>query len=432
VLGHGFVVPLVGGAAQPASDKAVTLILLRPTPMLTREWAATLNGVHQNDTRITAVGAGALGSQVLLNLVRAGYGKWTVIDQDVLLPHNLARHQCDGFTMGYPKANVVSVTCNGMFDTERPVTAVVADVLAQKDREAVREPLSAAEVILDMSASVSVARYLTIDLESTARRMSLFLNPSGTSVVLLAEDPARKHRLDYLEMLYYREVIRNEDLLQHLYSQGMPLRYANGCRDVTARLSQEAVAAFAGIGSRAIRQAVASGEASITIWTANADLTTQRINVPPLVPEMMRMLDWKLLIDDDLHRELYRLRETKLPNETGGVLVGSYDCQRKIVYVLDTVPSPPDSKEWPTLYIRGSEGLQAQIEQVSRRSGTWLSYVGEWHSHPDGCGVTPSRDDTKVFEWLTERMFLDGYPPLMAIVGDKGQCEWLFGTLDND
>src|SRR6266699_356718 len=148
VQGQGFFVPLVGGVTQPTSEKEIRLILLRPTPMLTREWAAALNGREQNETRITAVGVGALGSHVLMNLVRAGYGQWTVIDQDILLPHNLARHQCDGYGLCYPKANLISVSGNGLFDTERPINAIAADVLATKGRATLRERLGGAEVIL--------------------------------------------------------------------------------------------------------------------------------------------------------------------------------------------------------------------------------------------------------------------------------------------
>jgi tRNA A37 threonylcarbamoyladenosine dehydratase len=37
-------------------------------------------------------GAGALGSQLMNNLSRAGFGRWTIVDNDKLLPHNLARN----------------------------------------------------------------------------------------------------------------------------------------------------------------------------------------------------------------------------------------------------------------------------------------------------------------------------------------------------
>ena len=58
--------------------------------------------------------------------------------------------------------------------------------------------------------------------------------------------------------------------------------------------------------------------------------------------------------------KVYAARIKKLPNETGGILVGTYDMQRKIVYVVDCLLAPPDSEEWPTGFIRGFQGLNSQ------------------------------------------------------------------------
>ena len=56
-----------------------------------RELAAQMNGYDGDGTTpdMVAIGVGALGSQVLTNLVRSGYGRWTLVDEDVLHPHNL-------------------------------------------------------------------------------------------------------------------------------------------------------------------------------------------------------------------------------------------------------------------------------------------------------------------------------------------------------
>ena len=47
------------------------------------------------------MGAGALGSQVIITLARSGFGNWTIVDEDDLLPHNLARHALNGFYVGH-------------------------------------------------------------------------------------------------------------------------------------------------------------------------------------------------------------------------------------------------------------------------------------------------------------------------------------------
>ena len=43
----------------------------------------------------------------MMNLVRSGFGIWTLIDEDELMPHNLARHALPPWCVGMPKALLV-------------------------------------------------------------------------------------------------------------------------------------------------------------------------------------------------------------------------------------------------------------------------------------------------------------------------------------
>ena len=114
---------------------------------------------------------------------------------------------------------------------------------------------------------------------------------------------------------------------------------------------------------------------------------------------------------------LAQMRESRLPNETGGVLVGSRDRSRKILYVVDALPSPPDSEELKTSYIRGTKGLSEEVERIVRITGSNLDYIGEWHSHPDGHNVEPSANDQKLLTWIRAGMEEAGETGLMCIVG---------------
>jgi integrative and conjugative element protein (TIGR02256 family) len=91
-----------------------------------------------------------------------------------------------------------------------------------------------------------------------------------------------------------------------------------------------------------------------------------------------------------------------------------------MIYIVDTVPSPPDSEEWPTLYIRGRKGLRPQVENITNSTDGMVEYIGEWHSHPDDVLPMPSSDDHQVFSWITEIMDREGLPAVMMIVGGKG------------
>ena len=318
-----------------------------------------------------------------------------------------------------PQAQIKTVDGDPIAD------CIVADVLNPSESPETPEKLenafTNADIILDASASVPVARHLVHDVDSSGRRISIFLNPDGTDVVILAEDAKRKISLDFLEMQYYRYLINDVCLADHLKRKHGRIRFATSCRDVSATIPQDFVALQAAICSRAIHQLSSNEQAFMSIWRTDEDqISVQRYSFPVKNSIKCKIGEWTLCTDEGFIDKVHEARANKLPNETGGVLVGSYDMQRKIVYVVDFLPSPPDSKEWPTLYIRGCRGLPSKIEKIQQVTVNQLRYVGEWHSHPAACSVKPSHDDKQVFDWLSDLMKIDGLPPLMLIVGDPG------------
>ena len=66
----------------------------------------------------------------------------------------------------------------------------------------------------------------------------------------------------------------------------------------------------------------------------------------------------------------------------------------------------------------GSKGLARRVSDIRESTHGMLHYIGEWHSHPDGSSVSPSRDDLQVLGWLAELMDQDGVPGVLAIVGE--------------
>ena len=415
----------VGYILPPDTSKTgddVDIAVLNLVHHLDRSMAAKLNGEDELvDMRVVAIGMGALGSQVAINTARTGFGTWTLIDHDKLLPHNLARHALDGSFVGWNKADAVAHLANTIIFGSDLFSSFPVNVLSPGGRtQELSNALAKADLILDMSASVGVARMIAQDCNSTARRISLFLSPSGKDLVLLAEDKQRNITVDALEMQYYRAVLNNRCLSGHLDKPPGRYRYAQSCRDITSILPQYMVGLHASNGGRAVCDAVRCADAQITIWRSNEDGVVNRVKVSPAPVVRKITNDWTVVTDNVVIETLSRVRQSKLPNETGGVLLGSFDMERRIVYVVDALPSPPDSEEWPTLYIRGCEGLSEIIKELNEKVDGMIEYVGEWHSHPDGTGTVPSEDDKQVFAWLEDRRRSDGYPATMVIVGEPG------------
>ncbi|HBL24229.1 MAG TPA: hypothetical protein DDZ40_08945 [Deltaproteobacteria bacterium] len=424
----------VGLLLSPDTSKRgenVGLDVLNVSFQLTRVTAASLNGFStMDDIRIVAIGAGALGSQTIMNLARSGFGTWTIVDHDRLMPHNIARHFLIGHFVGWKKAEAMALLANSIAGDKDLFTALSVDVLAPGERNTdIVKAFQNAEAVLDMSTSIAVARKIVRDVESDARRMSLFLTPSGRALVLLAEDKGRTMPLDALEMQYYRAVANNNKIEKHFQTTGNRSRYGQSCRDITSTLPQNLVALHAAIGAQAIRNAIGDHSATAAIWQEEGCGKVDRIDIELAPVIHHRTQSWNVITDEGLLHKLGMFRKDRLPNETGGVLLGSFDLDRKILYIVDALPSPSDSEEWPTLYIRGRKGLRQAVNDLEEKTQGMLEYIGEWHSHPPNVRAAASGDDLKVFAWLTELMQADGLPGLMMIVGDPGHTSCYVGEI---
>jgi proteasome lid subunit RPN8/RPN11 len=412
---------LLGAPDASKRGDSVVVVVLEPVLTLDRHAAARYSGAAAAArTGVVAIGCGALGSQVVLNAARSGMGPWVLIDHDLLRPHNLVRHALDASDVGHNKAERLAAAASRLASGDPPFVAIPADVLEPRvDGPRVDAAFTAAEVIADFSASVPVARHLACDVPGSARRLSLFLNPTGTDVVLLAEPENRSIRLDALEMQYYRALLREPTLDGHLRTSMGRIRHGRSCRDITVRIPQSLVGLHAAIGSEAVCTAVNHPEIPlIRVWRASPEsMTVSATTIDATETCVITCGTWTIVTDRWLLDHLAGLRAAKLPSETGGVLLGAVDLDRRLLYVADTVPSPPDSAEWPTLYIRGCVGLRERVENAMAMTGGQLHYVGEWHSHPDGFDCAPSDDDRRVLSWLTEHLAADGLPGAMLIVG---------------
>lgn len=109
---------------------------------------------------------------------------------------------------------------------------------------------------------------------------------------------------------------------------------------------------------------------------------------------------WTVKYDESLVQKLYTARQKALPNETGGAILGVTDLKTKTIVIVDVLPAPPDSEASPSHFIRGQEGQSEALEVVHKRTAGMVDYVGERHSHPDGCPARPSELDENLLSTL--------------------------------
>lgn len=420
-----------------SSLSEVKIGMLKPHFSFNRTQAALLNNNTmplEKIPNVLCIGLGALGSQVFMNLARSGWGKWNLVDDDILLPHNLARHSLYNDFLTWSKVKALSYIANNIISDNTFSIPVFTNILRQQNEEETKllnEKINECDVIFDFSATISVPRHLcSNDIFSKKRILSSFLNPAGNCSVILYEDANRNLSIDIIEMLFYRELSNNLALHSYFtYKVGGSIRYSSSCKDISNQIPQDYLAIHAAITSNFIKNNFYNANARAVIISYNAK-NMNVIKHEIIIPKFYRykVSEWEIIIDEILIEKIYTQRKIKLPNETGGILIGSWDVEYKRIYILDTV-IPSDNSEYPTFFYRGIDGLREQLLNINKTTAGMLKYVGEWHSHPDNCSTNPSHDDLGLLSWLTENMSYENLPAIMLIMGENKEYHFSFGKI---
>ena len=285
-------------------------------------------------------------------MVREGAFTWTVIDNDYLLPHNLARHALLADELGAPKALALARQMEWLLN--EPFAAVAGDV-TKPDAELV-QTLAAADIVVDSSASVAVSRYLADLDNSSARRLCVFFNPTGAAVVLLAESRDRTITLRDLKRNIAPALFRPSRPRRSFLRAGPGLRYSGECRALRFnRIPATSAALLSALGARGLAEALKSDDAFVQIWKVAATGAVQLIERRGAVTHCLNLS--RMSVQSPTMMIFWRnsraFRANRLPRETGGVLCGIADASRKAIHVAHALPEPEVSRGTPEGFERG-------------------------------------------------------------------------------
>ncbi|WP_283183459.1 Mov34/MPN/PAD-1 family protein [Pseudomonas svalbardensis] len=408
------------GSPNGVDLAAIRLEPWRVVPRLDRAAARRFSGVSRGaDTRLLGIGAGAIGSNVAMIATRSGLGTWTIVDGDILLPHNTVRQVQRNGTVGFGKAEVLRHELDNVL-AETGNAFIAVDVFNPAgEAQALDSALRSAEVAVDFSASPAVLSWLSE--QPVNRAVSAFFGPSGSDLVVLAEGSSRDVRIDEIEAQYFWAVAVNEELKDHLAAARMDrIRYANACQDLSRPLPPWQVHTLCGLAAGRLAQIIEEADASFRVWrleTGSGAVDSVCVPVQPV--RRFHTGEMRVTISDEVVRTMRELRRQSGRNETGGVLLGTFDLVRNVLHVVAALTAPSDSKQAPTYFVRGMKDLKPRIERLAEASAGRLHYIGEWHSHPGGVPARPSNDDEQVYAHLKSHMGPAGTPYVMAICGDR-------------
>ncbi|MEJ8629511.1 Mov34/MPN/PAD-1 family protein [Sphingomonas sp. I4] len=388
----------LAGAVEPVDPRTIRLMSWRIVQRLDRAAARRFAGATRTaDAKLVAIGAGAIGSNVIVNATRAGLGTWTIIDDDIVLPHNTVRQTQTNWAVGHAKAQVLAFEADAIL-AEGGNDLIMADVLrvgAETGR--IAAALREADLVVDFSASPAVVGHLAD--QELGRASSFFFGPDGSDLVALDEGNGRSVLLDEIEAQYFLAVAACPALDGHLAAARRGLiRYANACQDLSRPLPPWQVHMLSGLAAGRLPSFLEEAAPSAWVWRLDPDtgsVLPLRLDVQPTSRFSSDTL--RVSISAGVVGAIRAYRNEAAPNETGGILIGTFDLVRNILHVVAALPAPPDSRQAPTYFVRGAENLRPLVNDLGKATAGRLQYVGEWHSHPDGSAARPSRDDEGYF-----------------------------------
>jgi len=121
----------------------------------------------------------------------------------------------------------------------------------------------------------------------------------------------------------------------------------------------------------------------------------------------------RIWLPEELLDEMTALANRAHPNETGGVLIG-YDAGNGLAIAAITGPGPRAVHE-PDAFIPDYVYQDGEIERIYRESGRCHTYLGDWHSHPDG-GATLSSRDKRTLRRIARHRAARASAPIMGIL----------------
>ncbi len=211
-------------------------------------------------------------------------------------------------------------------------------------------------LIIDASTTLSIPRDLSLNPD-VPRCVSVFFSPSGLDSVIIAEDKHRHIRLDALEAQYYKWVISQANG-DHLGSES-GVRYATGCRDISGKIPLPYIFIHSGILATQLLDLAQKENAGVGIWRiqkSTSAITSEGFN-PSNIQEIT-IDEWKIVVSTDIESSAFEIRRKKLPNETGGIILGYLDRVTSKIYIVDLLQEPLDSQSSTAKFQRGIIGVE--------------------------------------------------------------------------
>lgn len=395
---------------------------------LSLDKAKEVSGNKNDLGKLVIAGCGALGSKVIIHLIRGGHTNMTLFDNDGFSSHNLVRHSLFPQQVGKNKAVAIKDVAEEFYKFDDLKNLISIPMNAEL---LIDQFLKDANWFFDFTASKSFLNHNIKNIKDTFTNIckATILN-NGKLGVLFVEGKNRNPRLDDLFVHtfdLYKQYSFISQFLQDEYDRNKQestiINVGVGCNSETTILSDEIVS----IHSAAF-YSVIKNEYERKSFNDNGYIFINRIDtengvkiesfsfvVPPLITKTLNN-EWDIRMKPEIVIKIKSEMGIAIPYETGGIFIGTINKKNRTIHVTEMISAPTDSESNEITFYRGINNLPEEIDNIKRLSGQTFGYIGEWHSHPQGPNELSPKDMKEVDKHLKELRSLSNPMPLFIML----------------
>ncbi len=372
--------------------------------------AAKLTGEERNDSTLF-VGAGSLGSKMIIHDARTGKVNIGVVDHDEFLEHNLSRHALYENRIGLNKAKAIVKEIADLYSND---VVKKFEYFDNKLHNVFKSAKEKYELLVDTTAGKESLHFLsTADVPVTMMIAKVEMADDGRLGLLYVEGKDRNPRIDDLVNLSYFEALNNP-VLETWRRNDAKKKVTNlsvglGCSSTTVIIPDDVISFHASVFSKTLYKVSKREQIgdkgllyrSIIDNTGLPVLQSESMLIDPFeIYPCLQDSGWTIRMRAGLTKKMLDLCNSHSPVETGGVLLGIGNYKTKTIHVFDIIEEPQDSNGTCMGFTRGIKGLPEEIDGIKERTGNVIGYIGEWHTHPMNLQCLSSRDKQTIAELI--------------------------------
>jgi DNA-binding transcriptional ArsR family regulator len=374
------------GGKVPRLDHAMPVRRLLVRDQVSTALLRQMSGKPGHRASWALIGAGSLGSKIGLHLAREGAPPIAVADKAGLAPHNLARHALtpSNLPLGLGWAAYKSTALADAIEAVTRQAVESLPVEAAVAIAALTEPSVAPEIIVNTTASLAVRASAALSSAGGPRWIDGELFDGAAVGVLRTEGPGRNPGIEELAGTAYVLARAEAAVGAHVFDGRLEtVTLGEGCGSATMVADDARLSLLASSMAEALSDHLAALPEVGLVETWRREGRGVVYSRAPVGAFTRVPLEegWTLSVSDRVQQALSADIARWSRVETGGVLMGRVSLVNRVIYALEVIAAPPDSRRSPNYFELGIEGLDDAISAWARETAGALYCVGTWHSH---------------------------------------------------